>query len=175
MPGTRVVLPFLTHFGDLSSWEYAQKLNKALPALRDAGLRVYVVGLGSADNAAEFSRCLDFPLSDLYADPDGACYSALGFSPGFAPDLDISPYAKLLPMLAGIGSPGTIQEVLRGYVGDRAAKPLFLSPSPFDILGKGYQRPFEVRPWRALRLVCLPRPLCRHGVGGARGALPQEA
>jgi hypothetical protein len=36
---------------------------------------------------------------------------ALGFNPGFAPDMNISPYAKLLPMLAGIGSPGTVQEV----------------------------------------------------------------
>ena len=33
-------------------------------------------------------------------------------SPGFAPDAKISAYAKLLPMLAGIGSPGTLQEVL---------------------------------------------------------------
>ena len=45
------------------------------------------------------------------ADATGQCYKALGFSPGFAPDADASPYLKLLPMLAGIGSPGTIQEV----------------------------------------------------------------
>ena len=45
------------------------------------------------------------------ADATGQCYKALGFSPGFAPDADVSPYLKLLPMLAGIGSPGTIQEV----------------------------------------------------------------
>lgn len=38
-------------------------------------------------------------------------YRALGFSPGFAPDANVSPYLKLLPMLMGIGSPGTIQEV----------------------------------------------------------------
>lgn len=43
-------------------------------------------------------------------DPSGELYTALGFSPGFAPDVQISAYAKLLPMLAGIGSPGTIQE-----------------------------------------------------------------
>ncbi len=43
------------------------------------------------------------------ADPTGELYSALGFSPGFAPDAGISAYAKLLPMLAGIGSPGTVQ------------------------------------------------------------------
>ena len=34
-------------------------------------------------------------------------------SPGFAPDTKVSPYLKLLPMLAGIGSPGTLQEVRR--------------------------------------------------------------
>lgn len=47
----------------------------------------------------------------LCADPAGELYTALGFSPGFAPDAPVSAYAKLLPMLAGIGSPGTIQEV----------------------------------------------------------------
>lgn len=46
------------------------------------------------------------------ADPEGVCYKALGFSRGFAPDAQVSAYLKLLPMLAGIGSPGTIQEVL---------------------------------------------------------------
>ena len=45
------------------------------------------------------------------ADPTGELYTALSFSRGFAPDASISPYAKLLPMLAGVGSPGTIQEV----------------------------------------------------------------
>lgn len=30
---------------------------------------------------------------------------------GFAPEAQVSSYLKLLPMLAGIGSPGTLQEV----------------------------------------------------------------
>ena len=47
----------------------------------------------------------------IAADPEGVCYKALGFSPGFAATSPVSPYLKLLPMLAGIGSPGTIQEV----------------------------------------------------------------
>lgn len=41
--------------------------------------------------------------------------------------------------------PGFLQEVLRGYVGDRSAKPVFGGSSNlFDVLGKGYQRPFEL-------------------------------
>ena len=81
-------------------------------------------------------------------------------------------------MLAGIGSPGTLQEVrshaqpkqeqqdtvwrhrcrmlpilaclsqvIRGYIGDRDAPPVFEGTrlgQAFDVLGSGYQRPFEL-------------------------------
>lgn len=34
-------MPFLTHFADLSSWEYAQKLQqKGLPRFQDLGVKV---------------------------------------------------------------------------------------------------------------------------------------
>ena len=51
------------------------------------------------------------PACVLFADPEGVCYKVLGFHPGFASDASMSPYLKLLVMLAGVGSPGTIQEV----------------------------------------------------------------
>lgn len=55
---------------------------------------------------------LKFPTNRLYADPDGSCYSALGFSPGFVVEgVELPPAVKLTGMLAGVGSPGTIQEV----------------------------------------------------------------
>lgn len=152
-PGVRVVLPLLTHFADLSSWEYAQKLVQRLPDIEAQGARVIAVGLGSAANAREFSRVLNFPLDKLYADETAAVHRALGFSRGFGAELDINPYFKLLPMLMGIGSPGTVQEVLRGYVGDRDSKPVFTSPTPFDVLGTGYQRPFELATLRLLNMV----------------------
>lgn len=72
---------------------------------------------------------------------------------GFAPKLNVNAYIKLLPMLAGIGSPGTVGEVLRGYVGDRNAKQIFDSPSSFDVLGKGYQRPFELATLRLNNMI----------------------
>lgn len=153
LPGTKVVIPFLTHFADLSSWEYAQKLVKVLPTLETSGVTVYAVGLGDTKNAREFARILNFPLGKLYADPTGACYKALNFSPGFGTDLEISPYLKLLPMLMGIGSPGTLQEVVRGYFGDREHKPIFESPNPFDVLGTGYQRPFELATLRLFNMI----------------------
>ena len=33
------LLPFLTHFADLSSWEYAKKLKAILPQIEDAGIQ----------------------------------------------------------------------------------------------------------------------------------------
>ncbi len=49
--GTKVVIPFLTHFADLSSWEYAQKLIKVMPVLESSGVKVLAVGLGTQSNA----------------------------------------------------------------------------------------------------------------------------
>jgi hypothetical protein len=55
-------------------------------------------------------------------------------------------------MCAGIGSPGTLAEVLRGYSGDRQA-PSRLQTPLFDLLGLGYQRPFELATVRLRNMV----------------------
>ena len=54
-------------------------------------------------------------------------------------------------------------QVLRGYVGDRNSKPVFEGNSPFNILGTGYQRPFELATLRLFNMVgILPRCECAH-------------
>ena len=73
------------------------------------GVRVCAVGLGSADAGAEFSTITGWPAADLYADPTSASYLAMGFSRGALPDSNVSGYAKLLLMLAGIEAPGTMR------------------------------------------------------------------
>lgn len=48
--------------------------------------------------------------------------------------------------------------MLRGYIGDRTASPVFSQSTPFDILGKGYQRPFELATLRLFNMAgILPR------------------
>ena len=47
----------------------------------------------------------------LYLDPEARLYKLLDFNKGFGPGMDINPYLKLVPMMAGIGSPGTLGDV----------------------------------------------------------------
>lgn len=44
-------------------------------------------------------------------------------------------------------------QVARGYFGDRSSKPVFEGSSPFDVLGKGYQRPMELATLRLFNMV----------------------
>ena len=158
-PKGRCVLALLSHFGDLTPWEYAQELKeRALPALEAAQVPLVFCGLGSAEAAALFAAQTGVDPANVFALDSGALYEELGFSRGFAPDAPVSPYLKLLPMLLGVGSPGTVQEVVRGYVGDRDAPEVFAGGSVFDVLGSGYQRPFELASRRLLNMASiLPR------------------
>ena len=74
-----------------------------------SGAKTIAVGLGSASGGAEFAKLTGFPAASLFADPESACHKAMGFSPGFLGESDMNGYAKIFPMLAGIGSPGTLQ------------------------------------------------------------------
>ena len=44
-------------------------------------------------------------------------------------------------------------QVIRGYSGDGSAKPVFEGASPFNVLGTGYQRPFELATLRLRNMV----------------------
>ncbi|CAN0024828.1 unnamed protein product, partial [Discosporangium mesarthrocarpum] len=156
-PGTKTIVAFLTHTADFNSWEYAQKLRHYLPRIDDAGVNLVGVSMGTVAAARDFCAETGFPLGSLYMDETGAAYKALSFSNGFEPKLPggkkLNPYLRLLPMLAGIGSPGTIQEarVLRGYTGDQSYNAEWMSTamsivsnSEFDFLGKEGSRPLEL-------------------------------
>lgn len=112
--GKKTIVAFFTHAGDFNTFEFGEKLLHYLPQLDKAGVQLVAVTIGSPENARAFAELTGFPLDKLYCDPEAAAYKAYGFSRGFLPDVPINPYLKLLPMLAGIGSPGTIQAVLRG-------------------------------------------------------------
>jgi len=125
-----VILSCLSHFGDFNAWE----LTQSYQAIDYGGSRIILVGIGSADAARGFANDLGLdshnsPDITLLADETGSVTDTLGCYRGWLavdrnhaerwPSTDINPYVKLLGMIFGLGSPGTISKVLRGYVGDK--------------------------------------------------------
>ena len=154
--GSKRLIVLLTQLGDFDSMEYAQALVPELPRLEQAGIRPLAIAIGDQAGADRFCAFTGMPSELLQVEPDARLHQALELSPGLqAPG---GPWPSLLLMCAGIGSPGTLAEVLRGYTGDRSAPQRFgddeivstgvLPPIPAGLFrragGEGFQRPFEL-------------------------------
>ena len=154
--GSKRLIVMLTQLGDFDSMEYAQALVPELPRLEQAGIRLLAIAIGDQAGADRFCAFTGMPSELLQVEPDARLHQALDLSPGLqAPG---GPWPSVLLMCAGIGSPGTLSEVLRGYTGDRSAPQRFgddevvstgvLPPIPAGLFrragGEGFQRPFEL-------------------------------
>ncbi|KAL7531024.1 hypothetical protein ACHAXR_003809, partial [Thalassiosira sp. AJA248-18] len=198
-----IVLPQL---GEFDSSEYGEYLVAAEKTLEENNIDLQVVGIGdttAAQNFCEFTGLspkklsLD-PAGDLHKKlnvncgpnfslPDGVsndvCKFFLRQLPGGVPsDEDqVRPvstsWLNYLAMCAGIGAPGTLPEILRGYFGDKRAPERFrdddivkagfitigpgVGPTKIGPLSyqqwfadeKGYQRPVELATIRLKNMV----------------------
>ncbi len=150
--GRRRLVILMSQLGDFDSLEYAQALARCQGRLDAADISVLAIGIGDDAGAQRFCQYTGFRRSQLQVDADAALHRSLNLYAGLQSGL--GPWPDLLLMCAGIGSPGTLAEVLRGYSGDRSAPARFstnqigaraLVPGAlFDRLGQGYQRPFEL-------------------------------
>jgi hypothetical protein len=116
--GQRRLVLLLSQLGDFDSLEYAQALVPLMPQLASAGLAVLAIGLGDEAGRQRFCAFTGFPLERLMVDQEPHLHRGLGLYEGLR--LIDGPWPNLLLMCAGIGSPGTLAEVLRGYTGDRS-------------------------------------------------------
>jgi hypothetical protein len=139
--GRRLVL-LLTQLGDFDSMEYAQALAPELPKLEAAGIHTLAIAIGDDAGAERFYRHTGFPRTALEVDAEPTLHRELGLYEGL--QTPGGPWPGLLLMCAGIGSPGTLAEVLRGYTGDRNAPQRIDSPLFRLAGGEGFQRPFEL-------------------------------
>ena len=149
--------------GDFDSLEYAWWLQRDAQRLQDLGVAVRAIGIGDRNSGQRFCTYTGFPADCLWVDPTASLHQQLSLYPGLSlkpPGLSTAQRAwlNLLLMCAGIGSPGTLAEVFRGYRGDRQAPQLIgddqvvhaaplppLSGSWFQWAGgQGFQRPFEL-------------------------------
>ena len=158
--------------GDFDSLEYAWWLMRSWADIQAKSIQVRAVARGDRASGQAFCQFTGFPEDLLYLDPQGRLHQALDLNPGLqvnVPGLSSSQKAwlNLILMCAGIGSPGTLAEVFRGYRGDRSAPQLIgaeetikAAPLPaikgkfFDKAGGvGFQRPFELATLRLRNMV----------------------
>jgi hypothetical protein len=111
-PGQRRLVVVLGQLGDFDSLEYAQALVPVLPQLESAGIALLAIGLGNEAGRQRFCAFTGFPLERLLVDAEPQLHQALGLYAGLTQVG--GPWPNLLLMCAGIGSPGTLAEVLRG-------------------------------------------------------------
>lgn len=162
-PARYTLLLVWPQLGDFDSLEYAWWIERDRTRLETANIQVRAVGIGNQAAGAKFCDYTGFPPAHLYVDPSASLHQQLGLYRGLKAGLPgLNPqqkgYLNLLLMCAGLGSPGTLAEVLRGYTGDKSAPQLIgdeevVKAAPLPALkgevfkaagGKGFQRPFEL-------------------------------
>ena len=168
----RTLLLVWPQLGDFDSLEYAGWMVREHDRLQDLNLDMRAVGIGNRQSGQVFCQFTGFPADKLWVDPTGALHQDLMLYRGLTvawPGLSTAQRAwvNLMLMCAGIGSPGTLAEVFRGYWGDRHAPQLIPDDEPFitNLLpplngtffaiagGKGFQRPFELATVRLKNMV----------------------
>ncbi|MBE7382088.1 MAG: AhpC/TSA family protein [Leptolyngbya sp. SIO1E4] len=159
----RVLFLAWPQLGDFDSLEYAWWLQREQVKLQAAGVTVRAVGIGNRVSGQQFCDYTGFSADNLFVDPAAEIHQKLDLYVGLSlkiPGLSAGQRAwvNLMLMCAGIASPGTLAEVLRGYIGDRSAPQLIsdeetIEGTPLPPLkgsffrwagGQGFQRPFEL-------------------------------
>lgn len=149
--GRRRLVVLFPQLGDFDSLEYGQALAAAWPQLQAHGLQLLAIGIGEEAGAERFCRHTGFPRTQLEVDAEPRLHRELGLYAGLRSPF--GPWPALLLMCAGIGSPGTLAEVLRGYTGDRSAPQRLQAPLFALAGGDGFQRPFELATVRLRNMI----------------------
>ncbi|MDB9493578.1 peroxiredoxin-like family protein [Spirulina major CS-329] len=158
--------------GDFDSIEYATWIQRDRAHFHHANIAVRAVGIGDRNSGQRFCDYTGFPAAELFVDPEAQLHRDLNLYPGLTFKIPgLSPgqnaWLNLLLMCAGIGSPGTLREVWRGYWGDRHGPQLIhddeqvnapplpsFQGSVFNLAGgNGFQRPFELATVRLRNMV----------------------
>ncbi|AFZ37740.1 hypothetical protein Sta7437_4268 [Stanieria cyanosphaera PCC 7437] len=159
----RLLILIWSQLGDFDSLEYAWWLKRESQQIQAQGITIRAIGIGDRHAGQKFCEYTGFPQEWLFVDPKAEIHQQLNLYQGLSVKLPFfsrgqNTWLSLMLMCAGIGSPGTLSEVFRGYKGDKKApqligddeivraKPLPPIKGSFFKLagGSGFQRPFEL-------------------------------
>ena len=146
--------------GDFDSFEYAINLKSFLDKNQDKNLDIFAIAIGNQNGKDKFCKFTGFHKENLIVVSDNQIHNNLKVSRGL--DIGLGGWINMLLMLSGINSFKTIQEVIRGYTGDRKAKQIYSESDKIDVLkflkfsgnsfknvfGDGYLRPLELATFR---------------------------
>jgi hypothetical protein len=160
---SKLLVLIWSQLGDFDNLEYAWWLRREKEKIAAKGITIRAIGIGNRNSGVKFCEYTEFPQEWLFVDPIAEIHRALGLYPGLSVQFPILSTAQkswlnLMLMCAGIGSPGTLKEVFRGYKGDKKAPQLIaddevVTGTPLPSMkgsffqaagGKGFQRPFEL-------------------------------
>ncbi len=159
----RKLILVLPQLGDFDSLEYIWWIQREIARIKSEGITVRAIGIGDRQSGEYFCKFTGFDQNWLFVDRTGELHRQLHLYAGLTTKLPLlssgqNAWVNLMLMCAGIGSQGTLQEVFRGYRGDRNAPQLIgdqeiIKATPLPILkgsffkwagGSGFQRPFEL-------------------------------
>ncbi len=160
---SKLLVLIWSQLGDFDNLEYAWWLRKEKEKIQARGITIRAIGIGNRNSGVKFCEYTGFPQEWLFVDTVAEIHAFLELYRGLSiqfPTLSTSQKAwlNLMLMCAGIGSPGTLKEVFRGYKGDKKAPQLIADEevvrgTPIPAMkgsffraagGKGFQRPFEL-------------------------------
>ena len=146
--------------GDFDSFEYAINLKSFIDNSQDKNLDIFAIAIGNQNGKEKFCKFTGFSKENLIVVSNNQIHNNLKVSKGL--NIGLGGWINMLLMLSGINSLKTIQEVFRGYTGDRKAKQIYSEFDEIDVLkslkfsgnsfkkvfGDGYLRPFELATFR---------------------------
>ena len=159
------LIVLLGSFADFDSFEYTQQLSAHSKKLDYYSIKIILIGIGSEKSKEYFCRFNNIDLKNVFAVRTDELHKKLNLNPGLVTKLPAM--INLLIMCAGIKSRGTLKEVIRGYLGDKNAKPLFsieedikigslslFKGNMFDVFSKNeILRPFELATRRLINMI----------------------